>query len=105
MYHFKQAVCFPGKKSRDEKGHALPDGPSHSYKYGEHADVPKEVEQHPYFLSLVKAGLISESDEPKPAQESVEERAKRLHDKLSEKPQQVPKQEEESKKDKKGKKI
>lgn len=90
---FRQAVHFPGKGK--DKGH--------SFSCGQH-EVPEEVQKHPYFLNLVKAGLVFEADKPSEAkQESVEERAKRLHDKLSAKPQ-APKHEEESKKDKKGKK-
>lgn len=105
MYHFKQSVCFPGKKGgKDAKGHVLPDEPSRSYKLGDVCDVPKDVEDHPYFLALVKSGSVCEAEAPPPPQESAEARAKRLHDKLTGKPEAAKEPEKPKDEPKKGKK-
>lgn len=68
MYHFKQAVCIPGKKGgKDSKGCCLPDEPNMSYKLGDKCEVPKEVSEHHYFQSLMKDGKIVElADKPAP---------------------------------------
>jgi hypothetical protein len=75
MYHFKQAVHLKGK----------------DYKRGSH-DVSTEVEQDPFFLKLVHAGLVDEVDSAKELkQETVQERSQRLYEKLAPKKETAPK--------------
>lgn len=71
QYLFKQAVSFFGT----------------TYKYNSQYELPAEVESHPYFLKLVKAGLVLEAEEKQLPIPPVNEadRARKLHEKLKKK--------------------
>lgn len=66
-YHFKQSVHLNKK----------------TYGLGTH-EVPEDVESHPYFLKMVKAGSVveGEPEESTIKLESPEERSKRLYQRL-----------------------
>ena len=76
FYRFLQAVALG------------PKGAKKTFRVGQH-DVPDEIESDPYFLKLVKNGLVTEGVK-KPLERSADERNKLLYDRLTKKAAKKP---------------
>lgn len=102
QYKFKQACRIYKSKPRNEKGLLDPENPyeyDSTFKLGTQ-EVPESVESDPFFLRLVKAGLIEEVDVSKELKpETAQERSKRLYDKLTAKKDASPVSEPEPEQD------
>lgn len=77
LYEFRQSVRLHEK----------------SYSLGVH-EVDEKTEKHPFFLHMAKAGLVLEAPDKKVEKDlTLQERSKKLCDKLMGKPDESPKEE------------
>lgn len=92
LYEFKQSLRFVVGKEKEVL----------SFSCGNH-EVPEKLEQEPFFLKCVKAGLILDGKKPKPvALKSDEERAKILINKLEKKAETLKEEDKEIPKESEG---